>query len=276
VILSIAAALLLLIVLAGGYALAGSSVASSRVSNAETALDSALSHEIDFAQSISTVTGGFGSITSTTFDSKQFQTSATQFAQSTQNQAADIESESAQLDAAAAKLRDMQWLTLFNRGSLDHAFARIAHAKSALAAGKTVVADFVVDGQFFQAFATALVDVTNFAAATNANNNTAAISIVVLLKSDVEKALPLSAAPGLPAEVHQYLVTFDAVATDLQVGFNAALAGNKAAFDAATTKLNTDGAALDAIVMSNVDTEVKAFYQPNVSTYRQELQLASS
>jgi hypothetical protein len=276
VILAIAAALLLVIVLAGGYALAGSSVASSRVSSAESALDSALSHEVDFDKSISSVTGGFGALSSTTFDSKQYQTSVSQFVQSTQTQAADIQNENARLESAAGKLGDMQWLTLFNRGSLDHASARLAHAKKALAAGKAITADFVLDGQFFQALASALVDVANFSSQTNANDSTAAISTVVLLKSDVEKALPLSTAPGLPAEVHQYMVAFDTVAVDLQVLFNAALAGNQSAYNTATTKLNTDGAALDAIAMSNVDSEVKTFYQPNVTSYHQELQLASS
>ncbi len=196
--------------------------------------------------------------------------------QSTQNQAADVESDNARLEAAAAKLRDMQWLTLFSHGSLDHASERIAHAQKALAAAKAITSDFALDGQFFQAFASALVDVGNFSSESNAKDSAAAISTALLLKSDVEKALPLSTAPGLPTEVHRYMVAFETVTADLQVAFNAALAGDQGAFNTAKAKLDSDGAALDAITMSNVDSEMKAFYQPNVSAYRAELQLASS
>jgi hypothetical protein len=276
VILATGMVLLLVIVIAGGYVLAGNAVVSSHVSSAQSSLDAALSHQVDFAQSMSTVTGAFDSNASTSFDPKQYQASVNQFVQNTQKQGANIDGDQARLETAASKLNDMRWLTVFGRSSLDLAAARIAHAQKALAAEKTITTDYALDGQFFQAYAVALIDTGDLATESNASQAAAAIATSIQLKSDVGKALTLSTAPGLPTEVHDYMVDFQTVAADLVTLLNFALAGDQKGYDAAMTKLTADGTALDALPVSNIASDITSFYQPYVSTYRQELQLASS
>lgn len=269
VILAIALAVIVVAVVAGGYLLLGSSYAAARVANADAALAGV--QKIDFTTTLFDVGGGFD-LTSSSFDPKTFQGRVNQFVQAIAADASTMSDDSTKLDAARKQLSNSAWLTALNRASLDAAATRLDGARQALSDGQSIAADMTKDGQFFTAYAAALVDFFNYVTQATAGNATQAISSVQQTKVDLGKALPLVGAPGLPSGVRDLITDFQALMSDIDNLINANLNGDKAGHDAALAQANKDGAALNKVDTSGFDGAVQDFYQSRIGRYSQELE----
>ena len=274
-IVSIVVIALLLVGAFGAYAVTGLAVASNRISTANSAINRAVSHQADFEQSMGSISGSFKSFDSANFDSQQYKKAVDQFLQTSQSQAATVNSDLGKLDDASGKLHDMQWLTLLSLGRLNSEAARVGHAQKALAAAKTIAADYVEDGQFFEAFAAAIIDLDTLGSQSTATTFVAAAATVTQLKSDVAKAVALDASPGLPRELQQFMADFQKLAADFESLFNAAVAGDEKGVNAAKTAVEGDVTAMQSISTVNFQLEVDAYYRPFISTYRHEMSLAA-
>jgi hypothetical protein len=264
---------LVVIVIAGGYIALGSSYASARVSNADGALSSV--QHIDFTTTLSELSGGFD-INSSSFDSKAYQARVSQFTNSITADITQIQDDAGRLDAAKKRLGDAAWLTALSRSSLDAAAGRIDHAKTAIDTATSLTADMSRDGQFFQAYATSLVDFDDYVTQANAGNATIAIAKVEQAKTDLGKALGLAGAPGLPSGVHELVSDLQALISDISKAINAGLTGDTKTHDAALAQAQTDATALTNLDTSSFDSAIQGFYEPRISTYESELHQASS
>lgn len=266
--------MLLVIVLGGLYALVGYSIASSHTSAAQAALDSTLGHRVDFSQSIANLDDGFVAFSATAFDPVQYKTEVDGFVSSSRAQSANMAADDKQLESAARKLGDSRWLIALSTAGLDRAATRVQHARKALAAGKTITADYLQFGQFLEVYSQVLLDVGDVGSSSTTDLS-AAMTTVSSLQTHVGSALGLSNAPGIPPEVHELLVDLQTVASDFQAALSALSANDDAAYATARAKGDKDLAVLGAVQTSKVGDEVNSFYQPYFDTYRQELQLAA-
>ncbi len=211
VILSAVVALLLVVVLVGGYVLVGNNYASSRISAAELALSAA--HHFDFDASLREITGGFAA-TSVSFDPFGFQRSVRSFTDGIKTNDTEITTDVGALESAQGRLGDMSWLTALNHSSLTSESNRIDHAVKALGAARRITDDFNRDGQFFQSYSAGWVDYANYVNAAGSSSATVAISSLEQMKTDIAKALTLASSPGLPASLREYVTDLQQVVAD--------------------------------------------------------------
>jgi len=255
--------------LGGAYDLVGNAYASARVANVDDAIGSI--EKIDFTTTLFQVSGGLDP-RSTSLEAKAFQSSVKQFVDSINTDRTNIAADLRRVRSARNGLGNPAWLMLLDRGSLDAAGVRIAHAQKSLDAAATIVDDMSQDGNFFSAYATALTDFEAYTSAEVANDNTTAAAAAESAKSDLATTLQLTNAPGLPAGLHDYVAAFETVAADIVSAINSV---DEAAYQSAIGQLDTDSTKLLTIDTSGFDASIEAFYQPMIVTYDQELKQAS-
>ena len=274
-VLAVVVGVLVLVIAVGGYAVAGFVVATNRVSSADHAIKSAASHQTDFSQSMSDIGAGFSSVDSSSFDSKAYKSQVDHFVQVSQAAADSTGADSAKVESAAGHLHDSDWLTVFSRGQINGESAKIEHARKALSAARTLANGFVQDGQFFEAFAAALVDLDTIATQAQGQNYVAASAAVSQLKTDLATSLTLTSSPGLSADVHTFIVDFQKLAADFEVALNAVANKDQTAYDKANAAFSADLAALNAISPSNLGSAMETYYRPYINTYQTEMRLAT-
>ncbi len=148
------------------------------------------------------------------FDPKQARTLIDQFVANAKSAGAQVEQDDSSLVAARSSLDEQQWLTVLSRGNLDKESARIEHARKALTSAKTVSGDYVLDGQFLQAFMDAAIDLDTLGTQSANADLTSAKTTLTTMKTHVDKALELSTAPGLPKELHDLMVDFQSLVAE--------------------------------------------------------------
>jgi hypothetical protein len=195
-----------------------------------------------------------------------------------QSQAAQptITSDNASLATAQAGLRQNSWLTVFNRSSLDQASSKIDHERKALASAKTITGDLVQLGTFYQQFYTSLLDLDTLDMKTQANDLPGAATAITALKADIDKAIQLATAPGLPPEMKLFLTDFQTLAGDFGKLLNAAIAGDANAANAGVAAVKADLAKIESYDFDKMSTAIKGFYQPLIDSFNSEVAKANS
>lgn len=260
-----------------GYGVAGTVFAASRISNADRALNTVISHQnqlnttfrlID-TQSATLKSGG-------NFNVTQAQALIDQFVASSEAAGKTIDQDDASLAGTSRGLNDQRWLTAFSRNSLDHESARIGHARKALTYAKTVAGDYVLDGHFWQALYKALGDLDQLGTQNAAGDVSGAKATVATMKAHVDGALQLSGAPGLPTEMHSLMVDFQSLTVDFGKLLDADLANDDAAIQSAEQAVQADGTKISGYDFDKIGTEINDFYKPYVDGFNSEMAKATA
>jgi hypothetical protein len=241
-------AVLVVILAFGGYGVAAYSATNARISAAHHAIAAAADHRTTFDNTPTAFIQGSGDATAFTNAAKAF--------------------------VSNRKMGEQQWLTFLGQGRLDQWSQQLAHARKALAAAATMADDRIKEGQFMQAFATAIADAMTLSDYGQAGDLVSAAAAATKLSTDAGIAIQLSNAPGLPPEVHQFMVQYKQLADDLLAYIQASIKGDKTTADQFMTAVNGDDDALQAISTDNVESEIAAYYLPFIKTYHAELTLA--
>jgi hypothetical protein len=196
----------------------------------------------------------------------------------TKSQAAEpvISSDDAALVTAQASLKDNSWLTVISRPELDRVSAKIGHERNALASAKTLTSDFVLLGAFYQALLQTLIDLDDVGVKAQATDISGTVAAIATLKTSIGKAQQLSSAPGVPADLKQFLTDMQTLAADLAKLFTDALAGSDNAVAADAKVATTDANKVDTYDFANMGNEVRAFYQPLIDSFNSEVNKANS
>jgi hypothetical protein len=268
-----------LVVAVIGYGVAGFAFANGRLDAARSTYNTVVSHQnaiTDEFNSFDNKVTGVNVTSATAADLKQNQAAYALLV--TQSQAAQptITADDASLASAQAGLRQNSWLTAFNRSSLDQASVKIDHERKALANAKTITGDLVQLGTFYQQFYNSLLDLDTLDAKTTANDFPGAATAITTLKTDIDKAIQLSSAPGLPPEMKLFLTDFQTLANDFGKLLNAALAGDTNGANADLNLVNADIAKIEAYDFDKMSTAIKSFYQPLIDSFNAEVAKANS
>ena len=275
---TIVAVVVIVIVLIGiiGYAVSGLAYAATRISNADRTLNTVVSHQNELNATFKDIDTRFSALgTSSAFNPQQARTLVDQFVSSAQAAGKTVDEDDASLMTASAQLSAQQWLTMVSRSNVDKESKRIAHARKALVSAKTVAADYVLDGQFMQAFLDTVIDLDNLGKASATGDLAAAKTTLTGMKTHVDKALQLSTAPGLPPELHDLMVDFQTLVSDFGKLIDAAGANDSAAVSAYFKAVNDDASKLSSYSFDNMSGKINAFYKPLIDAYNLEMAAAT-
>lgn len=260
-----------------GYAIGGFAYASARVATTDRTLNSVISHQNALNTTFKNVDSEFSALSSSTsFNSVQARSVADEFVASATKAGAIVNQDDASLAAASKSLDDRRWLTVFSQSLLDKEAGRITHARKALTAARTIAADYVLDGQFLQAFLIASGDLDTLAAETSSSDLTSASSTLSTMKTDVDKAQRLSSAPGLPADLQSLMNDFETLVADFGKLITAAQANNDSGVTAAAATIQADADKISAYNYDKISADIDAYYQPLVSDFNTQMAAATT
>ena len=277
-IITAVAVIVVLLVVVIGYAAAGFAFATSRIDSARNSYNAVVAHQNSITDTVNSFNSKFTttSTTTTTADLKADRSLLDQVVSKSQAAGTTISSDDASLATAQSSLTDNSWLTVFSRSSLDNYSAKIGHERKALADAKVLTADYVQVGTFYQSFFDAVIDLDNVGTKTTANDFAGAAADVSTLKADLAKALAASSAPGLPPEVHAFVVDFQAFATDIAGLLAAVNSGDVSSAQSLSTKVDADVTKLDSYDFTKIGNEIDAYYKPTIDDFNSEISKANS
>jgi len=275
----VAVAVLIVLVLAAiGYAVAGFTFATSRIDSTTKALNTVITNENAItAQFNSTKDVAALDTKATGTELKSNKTAVAQVVTQSQTAQATITTDQASLVSAQNSLSDNSWLTTFSRSRLDNMSGKIGHWRTALVSAKTITSDLVQLGTFLQSYDDSLIDVDTLVTKGNANDFTGMASALGSLKTDVGKAISLADAPGLPPDMKAFLVDLQAEATDTSKLLNDALNGaSDSTLQADINLVDADGVKVDAHDIVKINIAILAFYAPLIDAYNAEVAKANA
>jgi len=260
-----------------GYAGAGLVYSRSRVTNAEHTLNTVVSHQNSLNATFNDLNTQLSALNGTsTFNSQQAIALVDKSVANSELATQTINQDDASLSTAAGDLARNPWLTLVGRSSLNRESTRLAHARNALAAARTVSADEVLDGRFWHALYTALADLANLNSQSGAGDFNGAQSTLSTMKSDVDQAAQLSTSPGLPSALHNLMVDFQTFVTDYGKQLDAHLAGDDAGVATYQATLQADLTRIGGYNIDQIGTEIDAFYKPLINRFNSEIAAATA
>lgn len=275
----IIAAVLVAVIVIGlvGYVAVGYAFAQTRISNADRALNTVISHQNRLNDAFKAIDTNFTSLNaSTNFNPTQAKGVVDQFVATSQGAGQTIDQDDASLASAGSGLNDQRWLTVVSRGNLDHESARIVHARKALSNARTVAGDYVLDGQFLQAFMNVLIDLDKLDTQASAADFAGAQTTLATMKTDASKAVQLSSAPGLPQEMHELMVDMQTLTSDFGTLLTAAQAGDDAGVTSAEQTLQADANKISSYNFDSLGAQIDAYYKPLVDGFNSEMSAATS
>ena len=277
VIIAVAIVVLLLVVVIG-YTAAGFAFATSRIDSARTSYNAVVAHQNSITDTVNSFNSKFTttSTSTTTADLKADRSLLDQVVSKSQAAGATLASDDTSLAAAQSSLTDNSWLTVLSRSSLDNYSAKIGHERKALADAKILTADYVQMGTFYQSFFDAVIDLDIVGTKTTDSDFAGAAAAVSTMKADLAKALAASSAPGLPPEVHAFVVDFQTFATDIGGLLAAVNAGDVSSAQSLTNKVQADVNKLDAYDFTKIGNEIDAYYKPTIDDFNSEISKANS
>jgi hypothetical protein len=276
VIIAVAIVVVLLVVVIG-YAAAGFAFATSRIDSARSSYNAVVAHQNSITDTVNSFNSKFTttSTSTTTADLKADRSLLDQVVTKSQAAGATITSDDASLAKAQSSLTDNSWLTVLSRSSLDNYSAKIGHERKALSDAKILTADYVQMGTFYQSFFDAVIDLDNVGTKTSANDFAGAAADVSTMKADLGKALAASSAPGLPPEIHAFVVDFQTFATDIGGLLTAVNAGDVSTAQSLSAKVQADVTKLDAYDFTKIGNEIDAYYKPTIDDFNSEISKAN-
>jgi hypothetical protein len=277
--LTIIAIVFIVIVVIGiiGYAVTGLAYAQTRVGNADKTLNSVISHQNSLNTTVADLNSKFNSLSSSaTFDPQQARMLFQQFAAGETAAGVTDDQDDASLASSRATLSQQEWLTIAARGSLDKEAAKIDHARKALSIAKAAAAGYAQVGQFFQTYYGVQVDFELVSTQVASADLAGASTTLTTMKTDVDKGLQLSSAPGLPSELHTLMVDVATLVTDFGKLLTAAAANDDTAITNAENSVQADANKLGTYNVDKIMAEIAAYYKPMFDTINSEMAKAAA
>src|SRR4029077_17035154 len=96
------------------------------------------------------------------------------------------------------------------------------------------------------------------------------------LKSDINMALQLSDAPGLPPEMKLFLTDFQTLATYVGKLLNPVIGGDTNGVQADVKAVDADNTKIESYAFNKTPAATKAFYQPLIDAFNTHAPIANS
>lgn len=276
---AIVAIVLVIILAAGGYFVAGSVYAQSRLSSSLATYNKVIEHQngmVDFFNSLSFKTSDIDPSSATKAAVQAAKAPYQQLISHAQSSEPQVEQDQASLVTVQADLKQNQWLTILSRSSLDRRSNKIDYLRGALDIAKEVLQDYAQYGSFVLTLLDCANDVLTIEDASSKHDFVGLSAAVAALKSDTAKGITLDHGPGLSADMDLFMHDLQRVANDFANLINAAATNNQSAITAAENTLTADGKKLDSYDFDAMDTSSKSFFTGLTDQYNRYIAQANS
>lgn len=264
-----------LIAAIGAYVVGGYAYATTRLNSATSSYNTVVDHLNSLNDTVNGLGDKLTNTNAASASAADLQTDKGLIAQIvTKSQAAQgqIDNDDTSLAQAQSNLQEGQWLTVVRKGDIDKAQTRIGHERKALALAKTITADYVQIGTFYQTFFDVAIDVDTLGTKAQAADITGASAADEKLKTDTAKAITEDKAPGLPPEMDTFLQDIAALAKDFSALVNAKDSSTESA---AETALQGDVQKIQNFDFNKIGTAVHDYYQPLIDSFNSEVDKAN-
>jgi len=259
------------------YAGAGIVYAGALSSSAERTLNTVVSHQNSLNTSFNEIDSEVSALGgSGTFNPQQAVALVDRSVTSSQVAALTIKHDDSSLASVQGQLDSSRWLTLVGHSAVDRESTRVGHARSALAAARTIAADQVLDGHFWHALYTALGELDTLNNQAGSGDFTSAKSTLAQMQTDVVEAVQQSTAPGLPPDLHSLMVDLQTFVSDFGKQLDAQIAGDDAAVARYQSSLDGDRGKLAMYNVDKIGSDIDAFYRPLIGRFNSEIAAATS
>jgi len=276
---AIIAVVLIVIVAVLGYGVGGYAYAQGKLNSAQDAYNSVVDHQNSLNDTVKSLNTSLTSTDFSTASTSAIQDSKGKIAQmvsKSQSAQPQITTDDASLAKAEDSLNENSWLTLLRKPDIDKTHTRIEHLRKALAIAKTLTTDYVQVGGFENALLDVIVDLDDLSAKAQATDLNGATTADGKLKTDIDKAILLDKAPGMPAEMDTLLQDLKALANDFGTLLADAKAGDSAGANTAEKALEADAAKIQAVDYKKIGDDINSYYNPLIDEYNSEVDKANS
>ena len=264
----------LLVVAVAGYAAGGFVYGNRKVNSAISAYNKVADDQNKMAAFFNNEGSNFnkgtvsaGSVDTVKKDRTALQTLVTQ----SESFQPTVTSDDAMLAGTETSLKENAWLTVLSKSSIDRQYNNIVIERAALGIAKTILADYIQYGTFYESVDDAIIDVDNMSTALNNEDVQGAITANTALKADLAKAVSLEKAAGVSTQMPGFLAAMQAVANDFSALISAAQSGNSAGLTSALNALDADTAKVDAYDFRSMGSEEQAYFKKLVDSYNAEV-----
>lgn len=259
------------------YAGVGLALSATRVAAAERTLNAVVSHQNTLTSIFNDINTQMSQLNSgSAFNPQESIILVDKSVSNSEFAIKTIEDDDASLASVASQLGTTRWVTLVGQQSLDREATRIQHGRNALGAARTIAADELQDGHFWHSLYSGIYDLTRLDAQVYANDLTTAQTTLGTFQADIDSALSLSTAPGLPTDLHQMMADMRTFIADYKNQLSAQIAGDAASVAALQGTINADRAKLSAYDFDKIGAAITAFYKPLIERFNAEIAAATS
>ena len=266
-----------LIVCIIGYAGVGLVSTGDRVANADRTLNVVVSHQNTLNATFSDINSQLGALTANaTFSPRDAVALVDRSVASSELAGKTINADDASLVAAQQELRTDRWLTMLGSSNLDRESNRIAHARNALAAARTIADDKTLEGRFWRSLYGVLADLAALNSQSTAGDLEAARSTLATMKAAVDQASEQSSAPPLPADLVQLTKDLRAFVNDYGKKLDAQLARDDEGAAASQASVDADLSRIATYSIDSIGTQIDDFYRPMIARFNSEIAAATA
>lgn len=259
------------------YAGTGIVYAGALSSSSESTLNTVVSHQNALNTSFNEIDSEVAALGgSGTFDPQQAVGLVDRSVTSSQAAASMINRDDSSLASVQGQLDSSRWLTLVGHSTVDREWARVGHARNALAAARMIAADQVLDGHFWHTLYTALGELDTLNNQSGSGDFTSAKTTLAAMQADVGQAVRLSTAPGLPTDLHSLMLDLETFVSDFGKQLDAQIAGDDAAVAQYQSSLDADRNKLGTYNVDKIGSDIDAFYRPLIERFNSEIAAATS
>ena len=260
-----------------GYAGVGIVSAGSRVATADRTLNSVVSHQNTLNATFSDINSQLGALTSNaTFNPRDAVALVDKSVASSELASKTINSDDASLTAAQNGLHADRWLTMVGSTNLDREANRIAHARNALAAARTIATDKALEGRFWRSLYSGLADLATLNGQSSTGDLAGARTTLATMKTDIDQAAEQSAAPPLPSELGQLTKDLQAFVDDYGKKLDAESGGDDAGAVASQAGVDADLAKIAKYTIDSIGKQIDDFYRPMIARFNLEIAAATA
>jgi hypothetical protein len=260
-----------------GYAGSGIAYSGVLAASAERTINTVVSHQNSLNQSFTSINSELSALsTSSTFNAQQAITLVDKSVSNSELATRTINEDDASLSSVEGQLAGNRWLTAIARTNVDRESTRVAHARDALAAARTIASDQVLDGRFWHSLYTALGDLDALNKQSGGGDLTSARATLNRMQTDVNMAVQQSTSPGLPADLHDLMVDLQSFVTDYGKQLDAQLAGDDASVAQYQAGVEADLTKLGAYDIDKIGKEIDSFYKPLIVRFNSQIAAATA
>ena len=260
-----------------GYAGVGIVSAGSRVASADRTLNSVVSHQNTLNATFSDINSQLSALTSNaTFNPRDAVGLVDKSVASSELASKTINSDDASLTAAQKGLHADRWLTMVGSTNLDREANRIAHARNALAAARTIATDKALEGRFWRSLYSGLADLATLNGQSSTGDLAGARTTLATMKTDIDQAAEQSAAPPLPSELGQLTKDLQAFVDDYGKKLDAESGGDDAGAVASQAGVDADLAKIAKYTIDSIGKQIDDFYRPMIARFNLEIAAATA